>query len=150
MLEVEFSIFFPIKQLLIYLSLRNFYFHFLLCPLNKHLGIIVQTLGKHLVLTFNCFSFVGYTSDRSKLNWERRSAICLGTARALAFLHEELVPHIVHRDIKASNILLGEDFAPKIGDFGLAKLFPDDITHISTRIAGTSYVFSTFSPYYLL
>ncbi|XP_048490634.1 cold-responsive protein kinase 1 isoform X2 [Beta vulgaris subsp. vulgaris] len=83
-------------------------------------------------------ALLGYTSDRSKLNWERRSAICLGTARALAFLHEELVPHIVHRDIKASNILLGEDFAPKIGDFGLAKLFPDDITHISTRIAGTS------------
>ncbi|KAL2932006.1 Cold-responsive protein kinase 1 [Bienertia sinuspersici] len=80
----------------------------------------------------------GYTSDRSKLNWERRSAICLGTARALAFLHEELVPHIVHRDVKASNILLDKDFLPKIGDFGLAKLFPDDITHISTRIAGTT------------
>ncbi|KAL2932076.1 Cold-responsive protein kinase 1 [Bienertia sinuspersici] len=79
-----------------------------------------------------------YTSDRSKLNWERRSAICLGTARALAFLHEELVPHIVHRDVKASNILLDKDFLPKIGDFGLAKLFPDDITHISTRIAGTT------------
>ncbi|KAL1318743.1 hypothetical protein AAHE18_15G226800 [Arachis hypogaea] len=62
----------------------------------------------------------------------------MGTARGLAFLHEELVPHIVHRDIKASNILLDTDFNPKIGDFGLAKLFPDDITHISTRIAGTT------------
>ncbi|KAK6126886.1 hypothetical protein DH2020_039371 [Rehmannia glutinosa] len=70
-----------------------------------------------------------------KLYWERRSAICMGTARGLAFLHEELVPHIVHRDIKASNILLDKDFIPKIGDFGLAKLFPDDITHISTKIA---------------
>lgn len=64
----------------------------------------------------------------------------MGTARGLAFLHEELVPHIVHRDIKASNILLDKHFKPKIGDFGLAKLFPDDITHISTRIAGTTYV----------
>ncbi|KAI3466649.1 hypothetical protein Pfo_023312 [Paulownia fortunei] len=73
-----------------------------------------------------------------KLDWERRSAICMGTARGLAFLHEELVPHIVHRDIKASNILLDKDFQPKIGDFGLAKLFPDDITHISTKIAGTT------------
>ncbi|KAL8460360.1 hypothetical protein ACS0TY_032047 [Phlomoides rotata] len=78
-------------------------------------------------------------SKRSiKLDWEKRSAICMGTARALAFLHEELVPRIVHRDIKASNILLDEDLQPKIGDFGLAKLFPDDITHISTKIAGTT------------
>ncbi|KAK6154695.1 hypothetical protein DH2020_008943 [Rehmannia glutinosa] len=73
-----------------------------------------------------------------KLDWERRSAICMGTAKGLAFLHEELVPHIVHRDIKASNILLDKDFQPKIGDFGLAKLFPDDITHISTKVAGTT------------
>ncbi|XVF40531.1 hypothetical protein PTKIN_Ptkin01aG0120900 [Pterospermum kingtungense] len=73
-----------------------------------------------------------------KLYWSKRSAICMGIARGLAFLHEELVPHIVHRDIKSSNILLDEDFNPKIGDFGLAKLFPDNITHISTRIAGTT------------
>ncbi|KAL2244817.1 putative serine/threonine-protein kinase isoform X1 [Sesamum indicum] len=78
-------------------------------------------------------------SKRSiKLDWKQRSVICMGTARGLAYLHEELVPHIVHRDIKASNILLDKDFQPKIGDFGLAKLFPDDITHISTRIAGTT------------
>lgn len=73
-----------------------------------------------------------------KLNWGKRSTICIGTARGLAFLHEELKPHIVHRDIKASNILLNKDLEPKIGDFGLAKLFPDDITHISTKIAGTT------------
>lgn len=73
-----------------------------------------------------------------KLDWGKRSAICMGTARGLAYLHEELVPHIVHRDIKASNILLDQDFTPKIGDFGLAKLFPDDITHISTKVAGTT------------
>ncbi|XP_022994412.1 putative serine/threonine-protein kinase [Cucurbita maxima] len=72
------------------------------------------------------------------LDWGKRSSICIGTARGLQFLHEEVVPHIVHRDIKASNILLDKDFNPKIGDFGLAKLFPDDITHISTRIAGTT------------
>lgn len=83
-------------------------------------------------------ALLGYKSDRSKLDWGKRCAICLGTARGLAFLHEELVPHIVHRDIKASNILLDTHFSPKIGDFGLAKLFPDDITHISTRVAGTT------------
>lgn len=73
-----------------------------------------------------------------KLDWGRRSAICIDTARGLSYLHEELVPRIVHRDIKASNILLDKDFTAKIGDFGLAKLFPDSITHISTKIAGTT------------
>lgn len=73
-----------------------------------------------------------------KLEWDKRATICLGTAQGLAYLHEELVPHIVHRDIKASNILLDKDYTPKIGDFGLAKLFPDNITHISTKIAGTT------------
>ncbi|RZB81625.1 Cold-responsive protein kinase 1 isoform A [Glycine soja] len=83
-------------------------------------------------------ALLGPRSSNIRLDWRKRSAICMGTARGLAFLHEELVPHIVHRDIKASNILLDRDFKPKIGDFGLAKLFPDDITHISTRIAGTT------------
>ncbi|BAF11554.2 Os03g0264300, partial [Oryza sativa Japonica Group] len=71
------------------------------------------------------------------LNWQKRAAICIGTASGLAFLHEEAQPRIVHRDIKASNILLDKKLLPKIGDFGLAKLFPDTITHISTRVAGT-------------
>ncbi|CAI0468619.1 unnamed protein product [Linum tenue] len=81
---------------------------------------------------------LGSRSSNIRLNWGKRAAICLEIARGLAYLHEELVPHIVHRDIKASNILLDRELNPKIGDFGLAKLFPDDITHISTRIAGTT------------
>ncbi|KAL5984426.1 hypothetical protein ACLOJK_018531 [Asimina triloba] len=74
---------------------------------------------------------------RFDLDWPQRATVCLGTAHGLAFLHEEAEPHIVHRDIKASNVLLDKDFVPKIGDFGLAKLFPDNVTHISTRVAGT-------------
>lgn len=80
------------------------------------------------------------TGSRSKhvyLDWPQRAAICLGTATGLAFLHDEAEQHIVHRDIKASNILLDENFCAKIGDFGLAKLFPDNVTHLSTRVAGT-------------
>lgn len=81
--------------------------------------------------------FIGPKGNRCKLSWSSRSAICLGAAKGLVFLHEETRPHIVHRDIKASNILLDRNFVPKIGDFGLAKLFPDNVTHLSTRIAGT-------------
>ncbi|XP_058071766.1 probable LRR receptor-like serine/threonine-protein kinase At1g56140 isoform X4 [Magnolia sinica] len=71
------------------------------------------------------------------LNWATRYEICLGTARGLAYLHEESRLRIVHRDVKASNILLDSDLVPKISDFGLAKLYDDKKTHISTRVAGT-------------
>ncbi|KAF5208141.1 Cold-responsive protein kinase [Thalictrum thalictroides] len=80
---------------------------------------------------------LGPRSNRTILDWSKRVVICVGTAQGLAFLHEESKPHIVHRDIKASNILLDKDLNPKIGDFGLAKLFPDNVTHVSTRVAGT-------------
>ncbi|KAJ3693539.1 hypothetical protein LUZ60_009019 [Juncus effusus] len=71
------------------------------------------------------------------LDWSTRFEICLGVARGLAYLHEESSVRIVHRDIKASNILLDGDLNPKISDFGLAKLYDDKKTHISTRVAGT-------------
>nr|DAD42991.1 TPA_asm: hypothetical protein HUJ06_001221 [Nelumbo nucifera] len=71
------------------------------------------------------------------LDWPTRYKICLGTARGLAYLHEESRPRFVHRDVKASNILLDADLHPKISDFGLAKLYDDKKTHISTRVAGT-------------
>ncbi|PON63068.1 Serine/threonine protein kinase [Trema orientale] len=70
-------------------------------------------------------------------NWEYRRKLCLGIARGLAYIHEEVHPHIVHRDIKASNIVLDQNFNPKISDFGLSKLFPENITHITTGVAGT-------------
>lgn len=71
------------------------------------------------------------------LNWPTRFAICLGIARGLSYLHEESRLRIVHRDIKASNILLDSNLNPKISDFGLAKLYDDQKTHMSTRVAGT-------------
>jgi len=71
------------------------------------------------------------------LNWSTRTKICVGIARGLAYLHEESRLKVVHRDIKATNVLLDTDLDPKISDFGLAKLDEEDNTHISTRIGGT-------------
>ena len=71
------------------------------------------------------------------IDWPTRFEICVGVARGLTYLHEESRLRIVHRDVKASNILLDGNLIPKISDFGLAKLYDDKKTHISTRVAGT-------------
>lgn len=78
-----------------------------------------------------------FGEGRQSLSWETRFGIILGTARGLAYLHEDFHVRIIHRDIKSSNILLDENFCPKMGDFGLARLLPEDQSHVSTRVAGT-------------
>jgi serine/threonine protein kinase len=71
------------------------------------------------------------------LDWSTRNKVCIGIAKGLAYLHEESRLKIVHRDIKATNVLLDLSLNAKISDFGLAKLDEEENTHISTRIAGT-------------
>jgi len=71
------------------------------------------------------------------LDWQMRYKIIMGIARGLLYLHEESEPPVIHRDIKANNILLDKALNPKISDFGLARLFPEEESHIQTRVAGT-------------
>lgn len=82
--------------------------------------------------------FLFSSGNRDVLDWKRRYNIILGVARGLLYLHEDSHDRIIHRDIKASNILLDDKWVPKIADFGMARLYPEDQTHINTRVAGTN------------
>ncbi|KAH0679390.1 hypothetical protein KY284_020475 [Solanum tuberosum] len=76
--------------------------------------------------------------DKTRLDWNTRIKIAAGAAKGLEYLHDKVNPPVIYRDLKCSNILLDEDYNPKLSDFGLAKLGPvGDKTHVSTRVMGT-------------
>nr|XP_012574086.1 receptor-like serine/threonine-protein kinase ALE2 isoform X2 [Cicer arietinum] len=86
--------------------------------------------------------------ESDPLDWNDRMKIALGAARGLAYLHEDSNPYVIHRDFKSSNILLENDFTPKVSDFGLARTaLEEGNKHISTHVMGT---FGYLAPEYAM
>ncbi|XP_037495063.1 receptor-like serine/threonine-protein kinase At1g78530 isoform X2 [Jatropha curcas] len=79
----------------------------------------------------------GRSTKNKGLDWQSRYRIALGAARGISYLHHDCIPHIIHRDIKSSNILLDHNMEARVSDFGLATLMEPDKTHVSTFPAGT-------------
>ncbi|KAJ7967334.1 Receptor-like kinase [Quillaja saponaria] len=103
-------------------------------------GYCIEGSKKLLVYEFvpnKTLEFHLHGKGRPVMDWGTRIKIAVGSAKGLAYLHEDCHPRIIHRDIKAANILIDDNFEAMVADFGLAKLNEDNHTHVSTRIMGT-------------
>ncbi|KAL6498252.1 Proline-rich receptor-like protein kinase perk9 [Orobanche gracilis] len=103
-------------------------------------GFCIQDTKRLLVYDYvpnDTLYFHLHGKGQPVLDWEKRVKIAAGTARGIAYLHEDCNPRIIHRDLKPSNILLDDNFEARVSDFGLAKLALDACTHITTRVMGT-------------
>ncbi|KAE9602748.1 hypothetical protein Lal_00049415 [Lupinus albus] len=106
------------------------------------IGFCTTTTERILVYPFMKNLSVAYRlrdlkSDEKGLDWATRKKVAFGTAHGLEYLHEQCNPKIIHRDLKAANILLDDEFEAVLGDFGLAKLVDARMTHVTTQVRGT-------------
>ncbi|CAN1281470.1 Somatic embryogenesis receptor kinase 1 [Linum perenne] len=118
----------PTERLLVYPYMPN--------------GSVASCLrGKSFMLCFYIkllnFGSLGRPPSQLPLDWPTRKRIALGSAKGLSYLHDECDPKVIHRDVKAANILLDEEFEAVVGDFGLAKLMNCNDTHVTTAVRGT-------------
>ncbi|XP_028191786.1 receptor-like serine/threonine-protein kinase At1g78530 isoform X2 [Glycine soja] len=99
-----------------------------------HYNLLIYELMPHGSLD----SFLhGRSREKKVLDWPTRYRIAAGAARGISYLHHDCIPHIIHRDIKSSNILLDRNMDARVSDFGLATLMQPTKTHVSTIVAGT-------------
>ncbi|KAK4751004.1 hypothetical protein SAY87_004486 [Trapa incisa] len=108
----------------------------------RFLGFCLEGAERLLIYEFvpnsSLDQFLFDPVKRRLLSWERRHKIIKGISRGILYLHEDSRLRIIHRDLKASNVLLDEGMDPKISDFGMAKLFDQDQTRAATnRVVGT-------------
>ncbi|URE30424.1 LRR receptor-like serine threonine-protein kinase [Musa troglodytarum] len=98
-------------------------------------GSVAARLRGTLLLPIRAFCLLA--SGKPPLDWSTRKRIALGAARGLLYLHEQCDPKIIHRDVKAANVLLDDCCEAVVGDFGLAKLLDHGDSHVTTAVRGT-------------